>query len=163
MIVTDTILIKIDWLIWFVLLSAAPPKILGLTVEGSEQSGFRAVCQVQGSPLPDVKWLSTVDSLEIFLAGSVAQEPERNHHIVSQLTNVAAGQQYTCSTSNPLGRDQPTLDMVDFQAQLSEPGAPPYVFLLITVSLVVKVLLLVEAPIKCHWRLFILHIKVIID
>lgn len=123
-------------------MSAAPPKILGLTVEGNEQSGFRAVCQVQGSPLPDIQWLSTVDSLEVFLAGSLSQEPEHNHHIVSQLTNVAAGQQYTCSTSNPLGRDQSTLYMVAFQAQLPELGAPTYVFLLLTVSLVLKVFLL---------------------
>lgn len=124
-------------------MSAAPAKILGLTVEGSEESGFRAVCQVQGSPLPDVQWLSMVDSLEVFLSGSLAQEPERNHHIVSQLTNVAAGQQYTCSTSNPLGRDQSTLYMVAFQAQLPQLGAPTYVFLLITVFLVLKVFLLV--------------------
>lgn len=133
-------------------MSAAPPKILGLTVEGSEQSGLRAVCQVQGSPLPDVQWLSTVDSLEVFLAGSLAQEPEHNHHIVSQLTNVAAGQQYTCSTSNPLGRDQSTLYMVAFQAQLPELRAPTYVFLLISMSLVLKVFLLVGTLMLIVWE-----------
>lgn len=125
---------------------AAPPKILGLTVEGSEQSGFTAVCQVQGFPLPDVQWLSTVEPLEVFLAEPGAQGPsctKCDYYIVSQLSNVAPGQQYTCSTSNPLGRDQSTLYMVDTQAQLSERQAPSYVLVLITVSLGVKVLLLV--------------------
>lgn len=124
-------------------MSAAPPKILALTVEATEQSGFTAVCHVQGSPLPDVQWLSTVEPLEVFLVEPVAQGPESNFHIVSQLTNVTPGQQYTCSTSNPLGRDQSTLYMVESQGQLSEPGAPPSVLLLLTVSLGAKVLLLV--------------------
>lgn len=122
---------------------AAPPKILALTVEGSKQSGLTAVCLVQGSPLPDVQWLSTVEPLEVFLVEPVAQGPESSFHRASQLTNVAPGQQYTCSTSNPLGRDQSTLYVVDSQGQRSEPGAPPAVLLLLTVSLGAKVLLLV--------------------
>lgn len=124
-------------------MSAAPPKILALTVEGTEQSGFTAVCLVQGSPLPDVQWLSPVEPLEGLLVEPVAQEPESNFHTVSQLANVAPGQQYTCSTSNPLGRDQSTLYMVDSQGHLSKPGAPPSVLLLLTASLGAKVLLLV--------------------
>lgn len=123
-----------------VFMPVAPPKILALAVEGSEQSGFRAVCQVQGSPLPDVQWLSNVEPLEV--VGPVDQGPESNYQTVSQLSNVAPGQQYTCSTSNPLGRDQSTLYMVDAQTQLSEPGAPPSVLLLVFVSLGAKFLLL---------------------
>lgn len=122
---------------------AAPPKILALTMEGTQQSGFTAVCRVQGSPLPDVQWLSTVEPLEVFLVESMVQGSESNFHVISHLTNVAPGQQYTCSTSNPLGQDQSTLYIVDSQGQLSEPGAPPSVVLLITVSLGTKVLLLV--------------------
>lgn len=122
-------------------MSAAPPKILALMVEGSEQSGFRAVCQVQGSPLPDVQWLSTVEPVEDSLVGPGGLESD--YHIVSQLTNVVPGQQYICSASNPLGRDQSTLYMVKSQAQLSEPEALPSVFLLLMVSLGSKVILLV--------------------
>lgn len=121
---------------------AAPPKIVALTVEGSQQSGLTAVCQVEGSPLPDVQWLSTVEPLEGVLVEPLARGPEDSFHIVSQLSNVAAGQQYTCSTSNPLGRDQSSLYMVDSQGPLSEPGAPPSVLLLLSVSLGAKVLLL---------------------
>lgn len=124
-------------------MSAAPPKILELTVEGTEQSGFTAVCHVLGSPLPDVQWLSTVEPLEVFLVQPAARGPESSFRIVSQLTNVAPGQQYTCSTSNPLGRDQSTLYMVDSQGQLPEHGAPPSVLLLLSVALGTKVLLLV--------------------
>lgn len=124
-------------------MSAAPPRILALTVEASEQSGFTAMCHVQGSPLPDVQWLSTVEPLEVFLVEPGAQGPESSFHRASQLMNVAPGQQYTCSTSNPLGRDQSTLYVVESQGQLSEPGAPPAVLLLLTVSLGAKVLLLV--------------------
>ncbi|KAF3839028.1 hypothetical protein F7725_017745 [Dissostichus mawsoni] len=96
----------------------APPKILSLWAEGSEQSGFTALCRVQGSPPPDVQWLGTEGSIlegsmleGAMLEGShpLAQGSRECFHTVSQLRDVSPGQQYTCSASNPLGKDQAVL------------------------------------------------------
>nr|XP_046256790.1 V-set and Ig domain-containing protein [Scatophagus argus] len=121
----------------------APPKILALSVEGTEQSGFRAMCRVQGSPLPDVQWLGPDDLLEGSPVGPLVQGSTTHYHTVSQLTDVEPGQQYTCSASNPLGKEQATLYVVAPRARLSVTGASPPLLLLLSVSLGVKVLLLV--------------------
>uniref|UniRef100_A0A671Q5B7 Ig-like domain-containing protein n=1 Tax=Sinocyclocheilus anshuiensis TaxID=1608454 RepID=A0A671Q5B7_9TELE len=41
----------------FLCCSLAAPQILSVSAEGTEASGFKAVCHVQGSPLPDVQWI----------------------------------------------------------------------------------------------------------
>lgn len=123
--------------------AAAPPKILALSVEGSEQSGYRAVCRVQGSPLPDVQWLGPDDLLEGFPVGPLAQGSAAHYHSVSQLRDVEPGQQYTCSASNPLGQEQSTLYVLAPRARLSEARASPPLLLLLSMSLGAKVLLLV--------------------
>ncbi|XP_074540204.1 sialic acid-binding Ig-like lectin 15 [Halichoeres trimaculatus] len=141
-----------------------PPKILALTVEGTEQSGFRAVCQVQGSPLPDIQWLGPDDLLEGSLLGPLAQGSQpHNYHTVSQLRDVEPGQQYTCSASNPLGREQATLYVLTPKPLLSVGAASPPLLLLLSLSLGAKVILLVglgvwmvqggalQAP-RCWWK-----------
>ncbi|XP_065814431.1 V-set and Ig domain-containing protein isoform X2 [Labrus bergylta] len=120
-----------------------PPKILSLSVEGTEQSGYRAVCQVQGSPVPDVQWLGPDDLLEGSLIGPLAQGSQSHYHTVSQLRDVEPGQQYTCSASNPLGREQATLYVLPPRPLLSVGGASPPLLLLLSLSLGAKVLLLV--------------------
>lgn len=112
-------------------------------MEGSEQSGYRAVCQVQGSPLPDVQWLGPNDPLEGSLVGPPAEGSGNPYHSVSQLRDVEPGQQYTCSASNPLGQEQSTLYVFAPQAQQYETGASPPLLLLLSVSLGAKILLLV--------------------
>lgn len=124
--------------------AAAPPKILSLSVEGSEQSGYTALCRVQGSPLPDVQWLGPDDLLE----GSpvvipLAQGSAAHYHTISQLRDVEPGQQYTCSASNPLGTEQATLYVLPPRPPLYVGGASPPLLLLLSVSLGAKVLLLV--------------------
>ncbi|XP_078027313.1 sialic acid-binding Ig-like lectin 15 [Epinephelus lanceolatus] len=121
----------------------APPKILALSVEGSEQSGYRALCRVQGSPLPDVQWLGPDDLLEGVAVGPLAQGSAALYHTVSQLRDVEPGQQYTCSASNPLGKEQATLYVLPPQPPLYMSGASPPLLLLLSVSLGAKVLLLV--------------------
>ncbi|XP_026173639.1 sialic acid-binding Ig-like lectin 15 isoform X2 [Mastacembelus armatus] len=121
----------------------APPKILALSVEGSEESGYRALCRVQGSPLPDVQWLGPDDLLEGSLVGPLAQGSPAHFHTVSQLRDVEPGQQYTCSASNPLGKEQATLYVLPPRAPLSAAGAPPPLLVLLSVSVGAKVLLLV--------------------
>ncbi|XP_040900807.1 V-set and Ig domain-containing protein [Toxotes jaculatrix] len=121
----------------------APPKILALSVEGSEQSGYRALCRVQGSPLPDVQWLGPDDLLEGSEVGPLAQGTAAHYHTVSQLRDVEPGQQYTCSASNPLGKEQATLYVLPPRPPLSVAGASPPLLLLLSVSLGAKVILMV--------------------
>uniref|UniRef100_A0A4W6DTS3 Ig-like domain-containing protein n=1 Tax=Lates calcarifer TaxID=8187 RepID=A0A4W6DTS3_LATCA len=121
----------------------APPKILALSVEGSEQSGYRALCRVQGSPLPDVQWLGPDDLLEGSPVGPLAQGTPAHYHTVSQLRDVEPGQQYTCSASNPLGKEQATLYVLHPRPPLSVAGASPPLLLLLSVSVGAKVILLV--------------------
>ncbi|KAK5861635.1 hypothetical protein PBY51_017094 [Eleginops maclovinus] len=123
----------------------APPKILSLWVEGSQQSGFTALCRVQGSPDPDVQWLGPEELLEgSLLEGShpLAQGSGAAYHTVSQLRDVAPGQQYTCSASNPLGKDQAALYVLPPRPTLHVGGASPPLLLLLSLSLGAKVLLL---------------------
>ncbi|KAM3873706.1 sialic acid-binding Ig-like lectin 15 [Diretmus argenteus] len=120
----------------------APPKILGLSVEGSEASGYRALCRVQGSPLPDVQWLGPDELLED--GSPMAQGSPGRYHTISQLQDILPGQQYTCSASNPLGKEQATLYVLPPQPEPpTGGGAPSPLLLLLSVSLGAKVLLLV--------------------
>ncbi|XP_068999872.1 sialic acid-binding Ig-like lectin 15 [Embiotoca jacksoni] len=121
----------------------APPKILALSVEGSERSGYRALCRVQGSPLPDVQWLGPDDLLEGSLVGPLAQGSPARYHTVSQLGDVAPGQQYTCSASNPLGKEQAALYVLPPRLPPAAAATPLPLLLLLSVSLGAKVLLLV--------------------
>lgn len=111
-------------------------------MEGTEQSGYRAVCRVQGSPLPDVQWLGPDDLLEGSLVVPLAQGSAPHFHTVSQLRDVLPGQQYTCSASNPLGREQATLYVLTPKPPPAVPGASSPLLLLLSASLGAKVLLL---------------------
>ncbi|XP_066502585.1 V-set and Ig domain-containing protein [Hoplias malabaricus] len=84
----------------------APPRILSLWVEGSMETGLRALCQVQGSPLPDIQWMGQDDVFEGESGLPLAQEAPLQHRTTSQLLDVHPEGQYTCSASNPLGKDQ---------------------------------------------------------
>ncbi|XP_062256289.1 V-set and Ig domain-containing protein [Platichthys flesus] len=121
----------------------APPKILALSVEGSEQSGYRALCRVQGSPLPDVQWLGPDELLEGAVVGPLAQGTPAHDQTVSQLRDVEPGHHYTCSASNPLGKEQATLYVLPPRPLLSVGGASPPLLLLLTLSVGAKVILLV--------------------
>ncbi|XP_034467923.1 V-set and Ig domain-containing protein [Hippoglossus hippoglossus] len=121
----------------------APPKILALSVEGSEQSGYRALCRVQGSPLPDVQWLGPDELLEGSVVGPLAQGTPAHYQTVSQLRDVEPGQHYTCSASNPLGKEQAALYVLAPRPPLSVGGASPPLLLLLTLSVGAKVILLV--------------------
>uniref|UniRef100_A0A8C5DSP0 Ig-like domain-containing protein n=1 Tax=Gouania willdenowi TaxID=441366 RepID=A0A8C5DSP0_GOUWI len=120
----------------------APPHILSVSVQGSQQTGFQALCQVQGSPPPDVQWLGPDELLQEAQPGALVQDSS-HFHTVSQLTDVEPGQQYSCSASNPLGRDRAALYVLHPQP-MPHPTTPPVVLLLLLlVSLGAKGLLLV--------------------
>uniref|UniRef100_A0A3P9M247 Ig-like domain-containing protein n=1 Tax=Oryzias latipes TaxID=8090 RepID=A0A3P9M247_ORYLA len=121
----------------------APPRILALLVEGSELLGYTALCQVQGSPLPDVQWFGPDHQLEASPLGPPAQGSPARYRTISELRDVAPGQQYICSASNPLGKEQATLFVLPPQPPLPVGGAPPHILLLLSVDLGAKVLLLV--------------------
>lgn len=113
-------------------------------MEGTEQAGYRALCRVQGSPLPDVQWLGPDDLLEGSLVGLLDQGSSTNQYqTVSQLREVEPGQQYTCSASNPLGNEQVALYVLPPRPPPSVGGASPPLLLLLSLSLGAKVLLLV--------------------
>ncbi|XP_072538823.1 sialic acid-binding Ig-like lectin 15 [Salminus brasiliensis] len=84
----------------------APPRILSLTVEGSVDATLKALCQVQGYPLPDVQWMVPDDVFEGDTGLPLAQEAPVRHRTTSQLLDVQPGGQYTCTASNHLGKDQ---------------------------------------------------------
>lgn len=77
------------------------------------------------------------------MGGSLDQGTAPRFHTVSQLRDVEPGRQYTCSASNPLGREQSTLYVAASQAGLAEAEAPPPLLVLLSVSLGAKVILLV--------------------
>lgn len=87
----------------------AAPRILSLSAEGSETSGFKAMCHVQGSPLPDVQWIAPDGVLEGDTSFSLSQEATGQYRTSSQLLDVKPGGQYICAASNSLGKDQATL------------------------------------------------------
>ncbi|KAF7653243.1 hypothetical protein LDENG_00085760 [Lucifuga dentata] len=138
----------------------AAPKIVRLSVEGSEASGFRAMCRVQGSPLPDILWVGPDELLSDLPARPQAQGSSTPFHAVSLLPDVEPGQQYTCSASNPLGKEQATLYVLPPQAPPLPAGtAPPLLLLLLSVSLGAKVILLVGVGVwmlqggsGCWWK-----------
>ncbi|KAL7840385.1 hypothetical protein AOLI_G00257080 [Acnodon oligacanthus] len=84
----------------------APPRILSLSVEGSMDTGLKARCKVQGSPLPDVQWIGPDDVFEGDIGFPLSQEAPNQHWVTIHLLDVQPGGQYTCTTSNPLGKDQ---------------------------------------------------------
>ncbi|XP_014878995.1 sialic acid-binding Ig-like lectin 15 [Poecilia latipinna] len=122
----------------------APPKILAMSVEGGGPAGFTAVCRVQGSPLPDVQWLGPDDPLEgSSLAPSQALGSPGRYRTISQLRDVQPGQRYTCSASNPLGREQAALFVLRPRPPPPAAGPPPALLLLLAAALGTKLVLLV--------------------
>jgi hypothetical protein len=123
----------------------APPRILSLSVQGSEDSGFRAQCEVEGSPLPDIQWVSPdhllLEGLEVGRPPRQGSSPSR-HHAVSQLPDIRPGQQYTCSATNPLGREQATLYLLPPRREACPGATGPPLLLLLSLSLGAKALLL---------------------
>ncbi|XP_052003678.1 V-set and Ig domain-containing protein [Xyrauchen texanus] len=87
----------------------AAPHILDLSAEGSEESGFKALCHIQGSPLPDVQWIAPDGVVDGDTTFSLAQEAIGQYRTSSQLLDIKPGGQYTCTASNSLGKDQATL------------------------------------------------------
>lgn len=121
----------------------APPRILSLSLKGSEESGFSALCEVEGSPLPDIQWISPDQLLQgVEMGRPLGQGPASQHHTVSQLPDVHPGQQYTCSASNPLGREQATLYVLSPKREACPAASSPPFLLLLWLSLGAKALLL---------------------
>ncbi|XP_055067885.2 sialic acid-binding Ig-like lectin 15 [Misgurnus anguillicaudatus] len=87
----------------------AAPRILSLSAEGTAVSGIKALCHVQGSPLPDVQWIASDGILEDDPANPLSHDAAGQYRTSSQLLDVKPGGQYTCAASNSLGKDQATL------------------------------------------------------
>ncbi|KAK5891645.1 hypothetical protein CesoFtcFv8_012103 [Champsocephalus esox] len=134
----------------------APPKILSLWAEGSEQSGFTALCRVQGSPPPDVQWLGTEGAMleGAMLEGAhpLTQGSKECFHTVSQLRDVSPGQQYTCSASNPLGKDKAVLYVLPPRPHVGGASTPLLLLLSLPLGAKVLLLLLLAGCVGGAWR-----------
>uniref|UniRef100_A0A673JCU5 Ig-like domain-containing protein n=1 Tax=Sinocyclocheilus rhinocerous TaxID=307959 RepID=A0A673JCU5_9TELE len=93
----------------FLCCSLAAPRILSLSAEGTEASGFKAVCHVQGSPLPDVQWIEPDGVQKGDTSFPLSQDTTGQYRASSQLLDLKPGRQYICAASNSLGKDQATL------------------------------------------------------
>lgn len=127
-------------------LRPAPPRILSLSIGGSVHTGLNALCQVQGSPLPDVQWTGLDEVLDADdKAAPLPQEAPDRHRATSKLLDVQPGGQYTCTASNPLGNDQATLYILPPSPETSESKGNREdaltIPLLLGVALAVKLLL----------------------
>ncbi|XP_030639019.1 sialic acid-binding Ig-like lectin 15 [Chanos chanos] len=118
----------------------AAPRILSLRVESSEESGYIALCQVRGSPLPNIQWMGPEDVLEGDPASPLSQEGKGQHHTTSRLLGVQPEGYYTCAAFNSLGKDQATLYILKPDQQKRE-NFPSTLILLLSLSLGIKVLL----------------------
>ncbi|CAN9514510.1 unnamed protein product [Ophioblennius macclurei] len=148
----------------------APPRILSVAVEGSEASGYRAVCLAQGSPLPDVQWLGADEPAEASSLGGepLAQGAGARYQTASELRGVEPGQQYSCSASNPLGREQAALYVLPPRPPPPAPPGPgaassPLLMLLLCLGAGAKLLLLLGVAVwgvgggalqhlRCSWK-----------
>ncbi|XP_056331973.1 V-set and Ig domain-containing protein [Danio aesculapii] len=120
----------------------AAPRILSLSSEGSESSGFKAVCEVQGSPLPDVQWIAPNGVLDGDAAFPLSQETAGQYRASSQLLDVQPGGQYICAASNSLGKDQATLYLLSpSPGKLSAKSSLSVVVLLLALALATKLIL----------------------
>ncbi|XP_072317127.1 sialic acid-binding Ig-like lectin 15 [Eucyclogobius newberryi] len=140
----------------------APPKILSVTLEGSSESGFSAVCRVQGSPLPDVQWLEPDVWLQGSGAAALIEVP--NYHTISRLQDVQPQTHYTCTATNTLGREQATLYFLKPRPFCAQAGSLEPLTLLLSVTLGSKVTLVLgvglwmvrrgtlQRPQWCRWR-----------
>lgn len=102
-------------------LCPAPPRILSLSIGGSVDTSLKALCQVQGSPLPDIQWMGLDEVLDSDNGGApLPQEAPDRHRTTSQLLDIQPGGQYTCTASNPLGNDQATVYILPLSPEMSK-------------------------------------------
>lgn len=117
-----------------------------MSVGGSVDTRLKALCQVQGSPLPDVQWTGLDEVLDAENeAGPLPQEALDRHRTTSQLHDIQPGGQYTCTASNPLGNDQATVYVLPLSPEKTKNDSSSAdaltVPLLLGLALTVKVLL----------------------
>lgn len=117
-----------------------------MSIGGSVDTSLKALCQVQGSPLPDVQWTGLDEVLDADNeAAPLLQEAPDRHRTTSQLLDIQPGGQYTCTASNPLGNDQATVYILPPSPEKSQTssnsGDALTIPLLLGLALAVKLLL----------------------
>lgn len=102
------------------------------------------MCEVQGSPLPDVQWIAPNGVLEGDTAFPLSQDTAGQYRASSQLLDVQPGGQYICAASNSLGKDQATLYLLSpSPGKLSTKSSFSLVVLLLALALATKLILAV--------------------
>lgn len=75
-----------------------------MSAKGLEASGFKTICHVQGSPLPDVQKGDTSFPL--------SQDTTGQFRALGQLLDIKPGRQHICEASNSLEKDQAMLNLL---------------------------------------------------
>ncbi|TRY56932.1 hypothetical protein DNTS_020348 [Danionella cerebrum] len=120
----------------------APPQILSLSAKGNEELGFKAVCHVQGSPLPDLQWISSNGVLDGDTAFTLSEDSTGQYRTSSQLLEVQPGGHYICTASNSMGKDQATLYLLHPSPETpSTNTSNSIILLLLAVALGTKLIL----------------------
>lgn len=121
----------------------APPQILTVSIGGSVDTRLKALCRVQGSPLPDVVWTNLDKVLDGDNGPPLLQRGLDRHRITSQLLEVHPGGQYTCTASNPHGKDQASLYILPMSPEMTHTlkSNSRTVLLLLGLALAAKALL----------------------
>ncbi|XP_056619508.1 V-set and Ig domain-containing protein [Triplophysa dalaica] len=119
----------------------AAPRILSLWTEGTEASGIKVLCQVQGSPLPDVQWIAPDGFLKDDTTFPLSHEADGRYRTSSELLDVKPGGQYTCAASNSLGKVQATVYILPSMTERSTTNNSSLIMLLLALALGTKLIL----------------------
>lgn len=117
------------WLIYTP--SAAPPRIVNISVQTRQDHSFYAKCTAEGEPLPTLTWSGPPAS-----NGSSVQSS--SHQITKELQRLAQDGKYTCTAINSLGRAEGAVYFYKFKA-----GGSSWILILLFVALGIKFLGLV--------------------
>ncbi|CAI5787871.1 sialic acid-binding Ig-like lectin 15 [Podarcis lilfordi] len=109
----------------------APPRIVNISVQTSQDHAFHAKCTAEGEPLPTLTWAGP-PSDNITSASTAA------HQITKELQRLTHDGKYTCTAVNSLGRAEGAVYFYKFRA-----GGSSWVLVLLFAALGIKMLALV--------------------
>ncbi|XP_077792639.1 sialic acid-binding Ig-like lectin 15 [Podarcis muralis] len=109
----------------------APPRIVNISVQTSQDHAFHAKCTAEGEPLPTLTWAGP-PSDNITSASTTA------HQITKELQRLTHDGKYTCTAVNSLGRAEGAVYFYKFRA-----GGSSWVLVLLFAALGIKMLALV--------------------
>ncbi|XP_035758989.1 sialic acid-binding Ig-like lectin 15 [Egretta garzetta] len=113
-----------------VVISAAAPRIINITVTSNGDRTFQARCTAEGEPAPTLTWTGPPHS-------NLTSTTSMNHRVTKELQYLAHDGKYTCTAVNSHGRAEGAVYFYKFKASNSA-----FFLILIFVPLGIKVLIL---------------------